>query len=130
MQKFARGLIQYLAESTEIMRTLSASSAIRRIFIERDNAPQRILSLYESVRAVNPELALSKTHFRENVIRQMYSRGELVQAGVKEDRRGKAVHFHGFRLKHNRDNREKLASDGIEWGRGGRSVSVERNKDE
>ena len=109
------------------MRAASASSAIRRIFVERDNAPQRLSSLYESVRAANPELARSKTHFRENVIRQMYSRGELVQAGVKEDRRGKVVHFHGFRLKHNRDNREKLASDGVQWGgsrRGGAGLVV------
>lgn len=53
----------------------SPSAAVRRTLATGGNTPLRLAALFERVRADFP--AMSRTHFREHVVRQMVLRNEV-----------------------------------------------------
>ena len=56
-------------------RSDSVSAAVRRIIAANGNGALRMAALYERVRQEFPDL--SKTHFREHIVRQMVLRHEV-----------------------------------------------------
>jgi hypothetical protein len=54
---------------------LTPTAAVRRALLQHGNKAQRLTSLYDQVK---PQFGdLTRTHFREKVVRQMFDRGEV-----------------------------------------------------
>lgn len=56
----------------------TVSAAVRRILLQNGNKAMRLSAVFEEVKPLFPEL--SRTHFREKVVRQMFDRGEVSPA--------------------------------------------------
>ena len=53
----------------------SVTLAVRRVLLQNSNKAMRLATLFDEVKPIFPQL--SRTHFRERVIRQMFDRGEV-----------------------------------------------------
>lgn len=89
----------------------NVTSAVRRVLLQNGNKAMRLTSLFDAVKPEHPDM--SRTHFRERVVRQMFQRGEVVKYLIEEEVRGKQRRVYGMRLKVNRDNRHKAEELGL-----------------
>ena len=53
----------------------NVTTAVRRVLLQNGNKAMRLTSLFDAVKPEYPDM--SRTHFRERVVRQMFSRGEV-----------------------------------------------------
>lgn len=53
----------------------TVTAAVRRILIQNSNKALRLTTVFEQIKPLFPDL--SRTHFREKVVRQMFDRGEV-----------------------------------------------------
>ena len=63
------------------MTFFSAASVVRDI-LSKANKPQRMSALFQAASSLLGQKVVSKTHFRESVIRGMFHRGELIKKRV------------------------------------------------
>jgi hypothetical protein len=93
----------------------SVTSAVRRVLAEGGNVPTRQSAVWERVKASVPEAgAMTKTHFKEDIVKPMFARGELLKFRVAStDEKGRPSAHYVMRLKETASLRRRLNAAGI-----------------
>lgn len=96
-------------------RKLSVSAVVRVVIAKNGNAPVRFSKLWALVQEEAPGLQMSKTHFRNDVLRQMFARGETLKEVVRNSSAGKSKGHWAVRLVANRASKVRVQQLGINW---------------